>query len=154
MENKNMTRMDDPNYSTTYAVPVTLRQVEEMGIPLDSAMGVDETEHAELLDDKNIMRIVFGVMIDGLDISEIVSLKCLNASLLNPEPYWNDCIARVHHASGSRMGTENDRRKNLVWKLLDEIAPDYQSTIDDARKPYDDYVAEYRRDNPEEFDEE
>lgn len=130
-------------YRTTYAVPVTLRQVEAAHIPLDSNMGTDEAEHTSLLDDEHILRLVFGVEVtDDLEVEEVIGIECYNATLRSLTPQWYPCMARYDHASGAIMRHEAQRCEALLRTLLRQILPDFQDTIDEARKPYDAYVEE------------
>jgi hypothetical protein len=155
-EEQKMEKIIDNEYRIEYAVPVTLRQVEAAHIPLNSEFGIDDAEHNELLDDINTMRIEFGINFDNeeMEVSEIIRLTCYNATLGNPAPRWDDCMARFSHASGSKMTNENGRRTNALWQLLRSIVPGYQSMIDADRKQFDECVNEFKRDHPDQFENE
>lgn len=53
------------DYGDYIYVPTTLRALESVGALLNSSFGADDDEHAELLDDPNILRIAVDISYDG-----------------------------------------------------------------------------------------
>lgn len=136
----------------TYAIPVTLRQVETFEIPLDRMIGVNDAAHQKLLDDTSILRIAFGAEIDRLAIKNFVEIQCLDTTQTGKKPEWRNCLSRLLHAFGNVMLMENKKRESHIWELLGKVLPNYEEIIAGARKPFEEYVKQYKLAHPDEFE--
>ncbi|MDD5288713.1 MAG: hypothetical protein PHY28_06360 [Dehalococcoidales bacterium] len=153
MERK-ATLVEKQSHKITYAIPVTLREVEAFEIPIDSTISVDDTGHQKLMDDTGILRIAFGTAIDGLKINDFAEIQCLNATASDPKPKWRNCLSRLLHAFGNVMLSENTKREHRIRKLLAHVLPNYNDIIIETRKPFEEYVKKYKLTHPDEFENE
>jgi hypothetical protein len=80
-------------YDARWTVPVTLREIEETGLPLSSDFGIDDQEHAELLDDDGILRINFGLAYKG-DAGDAITDAVLEVYNARPgdEADWGNVL--------------------------------------------------------------
>jgi hypothetical protein len=123
------------DYGTMYAAPVTLRQVEAAGVRLDSAFGMDGAEHASLLDDPSILRLVFGVeYIEDYGLTDITRIECFSAALAYPAD-WQECFYwERRHTSENANRIVNRRNIMALEGLLDAAVPEARTLMDKARK--------------------
>lgn len=142
--------VDKQSSRITYAIPVTLREVEAFEIPIDMTPG--DAEHQKLLDDANVLRIAFGAEIDRLAIREFVEIQCIDAAKTGKKPVWRNCLARLLHAYGNVMLMENKKRESHIWELLAKVLPNYGDVIKESRKPFEEYVKKYKLAHPDEFE--
>lgn len=139
--------------SILYVTPVTLRAVEGAGIELNSGFGIDEAEHAELLDDPAILRIVWGACLnpgeDGWDVDDYHALDTYCAHLNGKGARWENAMREYYSAQGHR-----DRQNALTnYRKLERLTRDlvgedeYERRLAEARKPFEDWLAEAAEDD-------
>ena len=117
LQEANMERVE-LDYGVRYVLPTTLAQVEAAGVEVDGRFGHDEQEHAELLNDSSILRVVAGVEVDGDNIGRTIWLESLEMRLSDGQTKWRDCGRRYSDPRGwveNRMYRENADR---MWKLV------------------------------------
>ena len=129
-------------YGTLYVAPVTLRQVEAAGVRLDSAFGISAEEHAELLDDPGILRLVFGAeYTEGVEVGETVRIECLSARV-GKGAEWGECFYWERHGyTEGAIRQANGRNLAALERLLDSAVPEARGLIAEARKPLDEWAA-------------
>jgi hypothetical protein len=143
-------------YGAWFAVPVTLREVEDQHvsinnvsgflhtIPLDSNFGMDDAEHAELLDDPSILRVTFAIEWDRETntIYETYGLQAYSARL-GRDPQWDDCInlRALEHAARS-IHRANWFSVVSAIRQIAKAHADVDAILGEARKPFDAMVAE------------
>jgi hypothetical protein len=133
---------------TLYVVPVTLRQVEAAGIELNSNFGIDEAEHAELLDDPTILRAVFGVALDEVEgewcVHDYHALDTYCAHLDGKGPRWENAMQTYYSAEGHKdraNALSNLRRlEGLVINVVG--TEEVQRLLGEARRPFEEWLAE------------
>jgi len=133
--------------SILYVTPVTLRDVEAVGIELNSDFGINDAEHEELLDDPDILRIVWGAALnpgeDGWSVDDYHALDTYCAHLDGQGARWENAMRAYYSAQGHR-----DRQNALInYRKLEEltarlVGEDYERLLAEARKPFEDWLAE------------
>lgn len=110
-------------------LPATLRQLEGAGVQLDSNFGIDDDEHAALLDDPAILRVrvdITGKLNDDgrLSVSDDYDVEsyCIVPHRGSLEPAWMPCQANFQHAAGSRMRTFYGRNAYRIAEAVSEFA--------------------------------
>ncbi len=146
-----VTEFRNDERSILYVTPVTLRAVEAAGIELNSGFGIDDAEHEELLDDPDILRIVWGAALnpdaDGWEVDDYHALDTYCAHLDGKGAQWENAMKAYYSAQGYR-----DRRDALInLRKLEEltarlVGEDYARLLAEARKPFEDWLAEIAED--------
>lgn len=90
--------------------PVTLRQIEAAGIPLDGQQGYNDAEHAEMLDDASMFRLAIA--------PDSVELQVFQIDLRRGfEPDWMPCVEYPTMASCHSMQCARHRIDRRVRSL-------------------------------------
>lgn len=147
-------------YSAHIIIPVTLAEVEQYPVTLNSLFGINEAEHQELLHDPNILRLLAGVQVtgdelspDGGNIYRWIRLEAYSGSILCGGPRWDDCLSVRHHATGHKIVMVSDLRTQqyYLWQLAKAKCPDLGNRLDALAESYEDMVQTYIRDHPDDF---
>ena len=88
---------------------VTLRQIEAAGIPLDSKFGIDEAEHAEMLDDTTMFRVAMSPDVCRLEVLQMV---------IGGETEWVECVLAPRDPSIQREVNQTRRIRDQIASLV------------------------------------
>ncbi len=147
MESK-IVEIRDDEWSKIYAVPVTLRQVIDAKIELNSEFGIDDAEKQSLMDDETILRATFGVEMDtSYNISEIYGLETY-CSRIGQNARWENALQTYYSSSGSKDRTNASINRNKTETLIrDVVGPALGDILVDAAKPFEEWVKEIESEN-------
>lgn len=138
----------DKEYQSHYILPVTLRQVLEAGIQLNSEFGATDAEHQELLDEQGLMRLRFGVVVDcsgsECEVCDFYIVETFSQCWGEAAPTWSNSMRTYSCVSGNQgriLYAENDlRAARLVRKLLSDERVEQLMTA--AREHHEDWLEE------------
>jgi len=147
MESKKVEEIEGGNY-LEYRIPVTLRQVEDEKIILDSRMGCDDDKHDKMLDERGIFKM--SLIIEGENSIQF-DVLCLSSPLAEAirgeDPLWMQCTGPQLDGSRRRW---NEYQANVgrIETLFERLAPDVVARaefINDNywEDDYDEIIAEY-----------
>jgi len=88
-------------------VPVTLRQIEAAGVPLDAQQGIDVAEHAEMLEREGDFRLAISPHGTTLHVYEHVGFEPAE---------WRECV-RWTNERGERTRASVGRARNRLYDL-------------------------------------
>lgn len=138
-------------------IPVTLAEVEQYPVTLNSRFGSDKAEHRVLLHDPNILRILAGVQVTdrwwspaGGNVDRCIRLEAYSGRLFWG-PRWHDCLHVRPHASAHKMESDQRTQEAYLWKLAEAKCPDLDDRLAALAEGYEDAVQEYIRANPDEY---
>lgn len=134
-----LTKIRDDEWGILYALPVTLRQVEAVQLRLNSRMGIDAQEHAEMMDETGLFRVTFGAgLSEEFEVFEAVDLEILEGTLTNPEPEW-------HSAATSSSVVQRAKMFALVDSLIG--VDERINLVNQASAPFEAWLAENQEDD-------
>lgn len=129
-------------------IPVTLAEVEQYPVTLNSQFGISEAEHQELLHDPNILRLLAGVRVtddelspDGGNVYRWIRLEAYSESIFCGGPRWDDIV----------LVSDLRTQQHYLWQLVKAKCPDLGNRLDALAESYEDMVQTYIRDHPEDF---
>ena len=138
-------------------IPVTLAEVEQYPVTLNSRFGATEDEHQDLLHDPNILRVLAGVQVTddgwspgGSNIDHCIRLEAYSASLFCG-PRWDDCLHVRPNAAAHKMMSDLRTQQAWLWRLAEAKCPDLDDRLAALAEPLEGMVQDYIRDNPDEF---
>jgi hypothetical protein len=110
-----------------YSVPVTLRQIEAHRIDLNATSGLDEQEHAEMLDVAGDWRVRFGYRLSdgGDETRRVLELESYEVAWRFPTEgaRWASALRLYSHPSGNAQRLHHLHNLQRVEALLDSVVP-------------------------------
>ncbi len=126
------TLLSENEYQYLFTTPVTLRQVENAGVQYEDEFGYNAQEHQDLLDNSDILRIVFGLTwsdCDPLEWRDSYNLESYQQELGEDDAEWSPCL-KVYN---SNIAGYKDRmlavyNMSILITLLHRLVPFSDST--------------------------